>query len=221
MKYTLILFLGTLLFTKVGAQEGNVIPWKNDEEKRQIFYEAALRDFKLMKVKLNLPKHFNVFMKGISRFPIPSGTFEEGYGYSLINKDSSVVICFALFPNDEKKNTERNTSMGILRPDWKNYNADSTWIYHMRTSADTVNGGIRYYKARELEKSNSDNSSEYLRPEKELFINKYHIYKTVTIHKKNRGFISISYFNTNKTTYDAVLEKIIKNNRRIVTFLDD
>ena len=56
--------------------------------------------------------------------------------------------------------------MRLMRPDWLKYDADSTWIYHTRYSADKNCSPVNFYNKKQKSVSNFDDIAEYHRVEK-------------------------------------------------------
>ena len=201
-----------------GQAISNQLTWQNDIETRHKWFKSTIEEINNMGVEILKPKTFSDYVDGMFRFPENPVNVQDFYSYCLINKDSSIYIGFAVYSATSKSIEKGNLEMKILRPDWVKYDADSTWIYHTRYSADKKCSPIDFYNTEIKSLSNSDDVAEYHRIENASLLNRFYIYKTVTYHKINGGFISVSYFNLEKACIDKRLDKLIRKNRKIVRF---
>ena len=202
----------------MGQVNSNQITWQNDLETRRKWFKSTLEEISSMNVEILKPTGFSDYVDGMFRFPEIAITVHDLYSYCLINKDSSIYIGFAVYSANPKSNAKKNAEMKIMRSDWLNYDADSTWIYHTRISADTNCSPIDFYNTAMKSLSNSDDVAEYNRGEKAPLLNRFYIYKTVTYHKIDRGFINVSYFSLKKECKDKRLDRLIEKNRKIIRF---
>lgn len=121
--------------------------------------------------------------------------------YSLINKDSSVVIAFFNIMNTG--GGKYNPAENIVRT--RNYHADSvkntTFLYDEKLVKSTLNADV---------------AGEFSRNCPNNFLEKYNNNRVVFLANKILGEASIVYFYTDKAK--PVIKEIIKDNAKILTF---
>lgn len=198
------------------SQEGIQSPTGLDAHAN--LYSYTVEDMQTMKLRLSAPRGFALYMDGLGVWPDPRERFFENYGNAFISKDSTLAICIMVSPGSKKQNEITNRRMMMVRPGKTTYDADSTWIYQVRTSSDKKNGTVKYFSKELLKRLGADNGAEYLRPEKSVFKDRFYIYKTVTVHKKDVGFVSLSFFNVEKTVTDRKIDALINNITKFVHF---
>lgn len=179
--------------------------WVYAQSKPKIFGFKA--DLEASQMTYTVDRNFDEF-EGIHKYSCASGEQNNALLYTVINKDSSIVIGFTLMPPLSKE------MMSDPKIDYEH-----NYIKTARSMADTINHKLILYKPEYVKaKFNADDVGEYYRACPIPYNGKYPFRKIVFGAKKATGQFEVIYFYNNKAAKDV--DKVIKATAGIIRFND-
>jgi hypothetical protein len=167
---------------------------------------------KEMNISFKMPEGYSALDSAV-HFSCGDGNISNMMIYSIVNKDSSVLISFAFLQYPNAK------AFSIIKQFSPDYDNDTNYLRTAQSMADTIHHKIIFYDKEYSRKAfNADDAGEYIRNCYIPYLNKYMNNRVVFFASKGRGHVEITYFYTDKEK-DRI-EKDIKKTEGMLKYND-